>query len=738
MKDIRQRLLAAFAIEHREHLAAIRALLPSMGGSLTIKESDLIEICRRAHSLKGAARAVDLRSVEALAHRLETLFIHLQKAASVLDANLLGVIHQALDHIEDLAAMGEGDSKPPPDLDLLDRVLGIESGIVKPVVKESFTSIPAPSIEKTLPPPTAIPQGSVEETVRIPAASLDQLLRTSGELSAELAQQSTIMGPRTRGFHCALRELSHEWEQFRRSNQTSLRQLAATRQFKRIVAQIDHIGMRLGELVHQNGEIGKSAEQSIWNSRQLTARLCSDVQKARMVPAEHVFGGFRKMVRDLARDQGKQVEVQVQGLEVEADRLVLQVLKDPVMHVLRNAVGHGVELPNERIACNKPIEAHVTMTLVARGGRLVVTVTDDGRGIDYPRIVEVAIERGLMSEEAALSASRDVLHRLLPRAGFSTTTTVDTVSGRGVGLSVLQEAITRLGGNFDLRPNPTGGTQVEISAPLTVAFQHLLLVGCGGHTYGLPSYMVDHLYRLTPQEIITAEGQLAMSVNGQPVHLVALERLLGVHREIDTTHPLWIVLLHIGEQHLAIIVDTLYQVREYLLNDPLKGSDPVVLGTFLLDTGRVAFALDPTILLHSMMEDRDASSRITVRTTAPPSRTILVVDDSVTTRTLEKGILETRGFLVRLAVDGQDALDELRRTPVDLIISDVEMPRMNGLSLLQTLKQEPSLRKIPVILVTSHDRPEEVQHGLDLGADAYIVKQRFEQEELLSTIEQLL
>ncbi|CAK0775847.1 hypothetical protein CCP3SC15_5320002 [Gammaproteobacteria bacterium] len=318
---------------------------------------------------------------------------------------------------------------------------------------------------------------------------------------------------------------------------------------------------------------------------------------------------------------------------------------------------------------------------------------------------------------------------------------MDTLSGRGVGLSVLHEAVTRLGGGLDLRAGAAGGTQVEVSAPLTVSFQHLLLVGCHRQVYGLPSYMVDHLYRLAPKEVVTVEGRPALPTADQPVPLVALGRLLGNTELVDIGRgePLWVVLLRVGERRLAVVVDTLFQVRECLLNDPLKGSDRSVLGTFLLDNGAVAFALDPAVLAEVLAEGDGTGLWLPAAGSAPAApKTILVVDDSVTTRTLEKGILETRGFRVRLAVDGQDALDELRRAPTDLVISDVEMPRMNGLALLQTLKQDLSLRKIPVILVTSHDHPDEIQHGLDLGADAYIVKHRFDQDELLSTVEQLL
>ncbi len=760
MKDIRQRLLAAFDIEYREHLATIRQLLPTADDdAAAIGEGRLTEIIRRAHSLKGAARAVDLRAVEMLAHRLESLLVLVQKGGAALDGVSLPVILQTLDQVEDLVAASANPeaSALVPDLAPLDRLLGEEPSQPPPPPPEPRPDPAPPKPDKPVAPPgdamaaeadepapaaPALPETlRGEEMMRVDAASLDRLLLSSGRLGAEISRHAGRSGD-VRQVHRDLTEALHDWERFRKVFGRQLRALAATPAYGRIATQIEAMETRIATVARVVNRVVKSSERGSWTLLQLAEHLQNDVQRVRTVPAEHVFGGFRKMVRDIAREHDKQIAVRISGLEVEVDRLILQQLKDPVMHVLRNAVSHGSEPPAERVAAGKPAEARVGLELSAAGGRLTVTVSDDGRGLNYRRIAQVALESGLMSPTEAAEAPAETLSRLLLRPGFSTAETVDTLSGRGVGLSVLHAAVSRLRGVIDIRPAPGSGTVVEIITPLTVSRQHLLLVTCAGQTYGIPSFTVERLHQVKAEHVITVEGRTVIILDGKTVPLTSLHRALGTGAtpELIPGAALPVMVLRLAERRLALIVDALLQVRDCLISDPMKGADRSVMGTILLDGGEVAFVLDPAVLFETQPSGgADGPAAAAVRNVAPPAiRTILVVDDSVTTRTLEKSILEAQGFRVRLAVDGVDALAELRQNPVDLVISDVEMPRMNGLMLLETIKQDGTLQKIPVILVTSHDNPVDVQRGLDLGADAYIVKQRFDQHDLLDAIEQLL
>ncbi|MEI6986227.1 MAG: response regulator [Rhodospirillaceae bacterium] len=755
MKDIRQRLLAAFDVEYREHLAAIRQLLPMVGDDTamidqrgTVDQRGLTEIIRRAHSLKGAARAVDMRSVEMLAHRLESLLVLVQKGGAVLDGVSVPIIHQTLDQVEDIVALAADTAAPAfvPDLAPLDRLLGGEPSLKPELVLSKQNTIQSISLVDTTMEPEPTPPARLnalrgEEMMRVDAASLDRLLLSSGRLAAEISRHSG-RSAEIRQVHRDLTEALHDWERFRKVFGRQLRQLATTPAYGRIATHVEAMETRVATVTRIVSRAAKSAERGEWTLLQLADHLQSDVQRLRTVPAEHVFGGFRKMVRDIAREHDKQIAVQVSGLEVEVDRLILQQLKDPVMHVLRNAVSHGIEPPAERIASGKAAEARIGLCLSTAGGRLTVMVTDDGRGLDYNRIAKVAVESGLMTAEEAAAAPVESLSRLLLRSGFSTAVEVDTLSGRGVGLSVLHAAVSRLRGVIDIRPAPDAGTVVEVILPLTVSRQHLLLVTCAGQTYGVPSFTVERLYHVRAEQVIMVEGRPMIIIDSKMVPLTSLHRMLGVgaapELSIGTVQPMMV--LRLAGRRLALIVDALLQVRDCLIGDPMMGADRSVMGTILLDKGDVAFVLDPAVLFEAPASgSADGLFTAKARVVAPPTaRTILVVDDSVTTRTLEKSILEAEGFRVRLAVDGVDALAELRQNPVDLVISDIEMPRMNGLVLLDMIKRDSTLKSIPVILVTSHDNPEDVQRGLDLGADAYIIKKRFDQHELLDAIEQLL
>ncbi|MEI8395439.1 MAG: response regulator [Rhodospirillaceae bacterium] len=758
MKDIRQRLLAAFDIEYREHLTAIRQMLPA--GTQTGSEEDapvttaatLAEIVRRAHSLKGAARAVDLRAVEMLAHRLESLLVLVQKGDAALDAISRPVIHQALDQIEDLVVSAANPAAPVvvPDLSALDRLLDRDAPKPGPVPPEEPPVKAPDGLKPSEPPPEPEPPARPEtvrgeEMMRVDATSLDQLLQSSGRLSAEISRNSGRSSD-IRRIHRELNDALHDWGRFRKVFSRQIRQLAVNPAYGRIATQLEAMETRITAVARSVDRVAKTSEQGSKTLAQLAEHLQNDVQHVRTIPAEHVFGGFRKMVRDIAREHGKQVVVQVSGLGVEVDRLILQQLKDPVMHVLRNAVSHGIETPAERIACGKPPEARIGLVLTATGGRLTILVADDGRGLDYHQIAEVAVAHGLMSTEEAAAAPPETLARLLLRPGFSTTTAVDTLSGRGVGLSVLHEAVGRLHGVIDIRPapgtgtTPIAGTVVEIITPLTVSRQHLLLVGCGGQTWGIPGFTVECLLHIKPEQIVTVEDRPVIVLESRVVPVMTLRRAIGINEDMNPGSTLSAVVVRVAGRRLALTVDELLQVRDCLISDPVKGADRSVMGTILLDSGEIAFVLDPAVLFEIQAAGNIGGTfKSAARVATPPAaRTILVVDDSVTTRTLEKSILEARGFRVRLAVDGIDALAELRQNPVDLVISDIEMPRMNGLILLEAIKQDSTLQKIPVILVTSHSNPEDVQRGLNLGADAYIVKQRFDQHELLDAIEQLL
>ncbi|HVZ31471.1 MAG TPA: response regulator [Polyangiaceae bacterium] len=476
-------------------------------------------------------------------------------------------------------------------------------------------------------------------------------------------------------------------------------------------------------------------QQAAWKMRSVSDELRRAVQQARMISAENVFQALRPMIRGLARDEGKEIEFRVTGLNVQADRMVLQALKDPLIHALRNAVVHGIEKPDERAAKGKPRTGQITLVLSTQGNRLEVLVEDDGRGIDMEHVARAAAERGLAPPAPLDSeAGREQLRRILFRPGFSTSPTVTELAGRGMGLSVVQQAVVRLRGSTRIGPRADHGTILRIAVPLVISAERLLLVSAGDQVFAVPTHAVDQLLRVHAKDVQSVEGRRVVLVDDTPLPLAGLGAT-----DLQTPSPnsvLAVVVVRSGVRRAGIVVDGFVAEREALIKSLESPAADVRLfsGAIVLDDSDVALVIDPAALT-----ELDVSA-VAQPPTAVVHRTptVLVVDDSFTTRTLEKSILETNGYTVRVAVDGAEALRMLRSDPVDLVVADVQMPRMDGLTLLKEIRSDEKLESLPLILVTSLERPEDFERGMQLGANAYIVKRKFDHQELLTTIQKFV
>lgn len=732
MKDLQQKLLAVFAIEHRDHVEHIRSLLAladRAGGP------ELDEVFRRAHSLKGAARAVDLHPIEGLAHRLETLFARVRQGECKLDPEVTGVVLQVLDASEDCMA-GLAENRPVPAvaaaLSAIERLLGIES--------------PPPEPVAVVPAAAPVPSFQPREMVRITARNFDGLFRSAASLVSESLRPDELTG-KLKSLSHGLALVQKEGKQARQAAAILMRHAGLRSELSRLSSSLDSMERQARALFRQSAAAGRLHRRHSWTLRQLGKQLQQDVWQARMVPAESLLDGFRKMVRDLARDQGKEIQFQAVSAGVHADRRVLEALKDPIMHLLRNAVSHGIEPPADRASKGKAREGRVTLRVDASGQRLTVAVEDDGRGVDLARVAEVAVRERILSEPAATNSSARDLHQILFRPGFSTAATVTDLSGRGMGLSVVYEAVRRLQGDLNIQPAEGGGTAISLSVPLSIATHKLMLVTSGGQTFAIPILGIESLRRAKVASVETAEGKPVVILGGQPVALASIHGLLGLEQAPDApaTDMLHLLILRSGAQRVAVVVDAVLRETDAVVQDlgPAAGCGGRVSSGLVLDDGGIAFVINPMELMQGYAQSRShwrlppaGKPAPVLCDPAPPS--ILVVDDSMTTRTLEKSILEAHGYQVHVAVDGVDALEWLRREKADMVIADVEMPRLNGFGLIEAMKRDPGLERIPVIIVSSLERREDQERGLSLGADAYIVKRRFDQEELLAAIRQIL
>lgn len=728
MSDIQARLIQAFQIEHRDYLAGIRVFLDAAVEAAPAPAA-LEEAFRQAHSLKGAARAVGLAPAEQLADRLETLLDRARQQQTPLGAEAIQLARAALDMVEDVASSLTGEAPPvdpAPMLAELDRYLGAapprrSSLPVGAPVKLSRPNLPTPPV------PGPAPADSAAGTLRMEAVRLDRILETTGELLTESKRwedSARQVGAMADG----LRAIEEDWRELRRILSSHGADTAVAERLDR----------RLRSLTAAGRTLRRSGVQSAQTARQLGGGLRDDLADARMVQVEAVFGTTRSLVRSTASDLGVQAEITVEGLGLRADRLVLQRLKDPVLHLLRNALSHGIESAAERRAKGKPEAGHLSLTFRMVAGRLEVCVADDGRGFDLRAVRAAAERRGLLSGRSDTIQEEELL-RLIFRPGFTTRAEVSDMAGRGMGLSVVWEAALRLGGTVRAQNRPEGGAEFRITVPVSGFAQTVLLAMVKDQIFGIPADGVARLHRIRPSAIEMLEGRPVVRLDGEVLPLSSLASVLGMPgAQVQTSRSsVFILVVRAESGRAAFACDGFVGLRQGLVRDlghPLP-TDGAVSGGMVLDDGRVALVLNPYALLGA---DRRTGITLVERPETPRTPVVLVVDDSLTTRTLEKSILEAHGYQVLLAVDGMQALQRLRSDRIDLVIADVQMPHLDGFGLVETMKQDPELSSTPVILVTSLAKREDRQRGLALGADAYIVKQRFEQAELLATIRQLI
>jgi two-component system chemotaxis sensor kinase CheA len=476
----------------------------------------------------------------------------------------------------------------------------------------------------------------------------------------------------------------------------------------------------------------------------LAEQLQDEVSGLRLVPFESIVGIFQRIVRDLARDTEKHVQFLVEGSSVEIDKAVLDALKDPLMHLIRNAVDHGIETPPLRAMAGKPETGRIVLTLSQRGSEIVIQVQDDGRGIDATAVRRSAVSRGLLTATEAESLSDEDARTYIFYAGLSTSAEVTTISGRGMGMDIVRDRVESLRGRVSVQSTVGFGTTITLNVPVSLTRIRCVLLHVGDQRFAVPSAMVMRMDTVSRDTIFTAEGRQMIRLTERPMPLVSLGAVLEVpSRAAAESEAVKVVALQATDRVIAFEVDDLESEIELVLKPlgPELARARYISGAALLGSGEIIIVLDTNDLVRRALGGSLSERRRTAMINPPAisdRMRVLVVGDSITTRTLEKNILETAGFEVHTAMDGVEAWALLPQIPFDVIISDIEMPNMNGLELCAKVKSSGRFQSIPVILLTSLAKPEQREDGLRAGADAYLVKSRFDQGELLRTIQSVV
>jgi two-component system sensor histidine kinase and response regulator WspE len=497
---------------------------------------------------------------------------------------------------------------------------------------------------------------------------------------------------------------------------------------------LDFLSDRLGEL-----------ELYAQRTANLSDRLYREVITSHMRPFADGVQGFPRMIRDLARKLNKQVKLEIVGKATPVDRDILKKLEAPLTHILRNATDHGIELPEERMAVGKPAEGTIRLEAFHRGAMLAITVADDGRGISPEQLRQKVINKNLATPEMAAQMSDAELLEFLFLPGFSTAKQVTEISGRGVGLDIAKSMAQEVGGTVRATSHPGKGTSFHFQLPLTLSVVRTLLVEISGKPYAVPLARIDQIVTVERSEISDVENRQYFTMNQQNIGLIAAHQVLELPELPPHSGALSVVVISDGTNPYGLVVDKFLGERDLVVRplDPRLGKVPDISATSLMGDGSPILIIDVSDMVRSMDAILNAGGLTKVEVEAKEAigdkrKRILVVDDSITVREMERKLLENRGYKVDIAVNGMEGWNAVRTNSYDLVISDIDMPRMNGIEFVKQMKSHPRLHSMPVIIMSYRDREEDRIAGLEAGADYYLTKSSFHDETLINAVMDLV
>jgi two-component system sensor histidine kinase and response regulator WspE len=766
------------------------------------------EVMRATHSLKGAARIVDLGEVAALAHTLEECFVAAQNGVLALSSADIDLLLLAVDAIAHAGQTDAGGTPAEPDeiedaaqaltprLAILARRRGSDAvavpvpsrapaaaivhspslapspsmppslSVLAPSVRPASSATASSSVLAIAAPArptgngslalTTVPTGSIlagagdlthapsalasqrvsqrspERVLRIAAESIRQLMGLASESLVE-SRRMTALGPvlqRVKKRQSALLELLDAVDRRLADDDTR--------------ALLEEARHEARECTRALAEHGAEVEGYTRRAEELGERLYRTALKSQMRPFADGAQGFPRLVRDIGRQLGKRARLELVGRDVEVDRDALDKMEAPINHLLRNALDHGIELAQDRLTRGKPEVAVIRIEARHHAGMLSITVSDDGRGIDLEVIRRRAIVARSLSPAIAENLSRAELYEFLFLPGFSTAEAVSEISGRGVGLDVVKSAVDALGGTVRVSSELGRGTSFHLLLPVTRSVIRALVAGVEGDAYAFPLLRIERIERIPESAIKTLENRRYALIDGRPVVLVGVRHLLGLPDAARPKSDVNVVVVGDRKQRCGVVVDELRGEHDLVVRplDPRLGKVQDVSAAAVLMDGSIALIMDVDDIVRSaerlLQPGEQAAAALPAPIGAVARKRVLVVDDSIAVREAQRQLLVNRGYLVDVAVDGVDGLNSARRVHYDLIISDIDMPRMNGFDLVRSIKQDAKLNPIPVVIVSYKDRDEDRLRGLEVGASCYLSKSSFHDDTLARAVSDLI
>ncbi len=743
MKD----LIAIFKAETEEHLIKLENGLVELE-----KQPENLGLVgglnREVHTLKGAARVFGFSQIQEIAHRIEDIFEEVAAKRSVFSPFIAERIFKGLDAIR--AILEKIVQEQEIDVDASDLCGDLKTCI--PAKQENGTEKkPAPGKEqegrKTR--GEAVPSmkegGSSplpaqrDEYIRVPLSRVDKLLYLVGEVVIHKMKSSAKIARAKK-----LAKLSKEVQKSISCLSEAIKKESSPHEGEvtKLLSQCD---AQMQKLREHTLKLYDHVSTETFHLDPVIDELQARIKEIKMLPLSTILEGFPRMVRDIASQQGKEVNLVVSGEETELDKKVLEGIKTSLIHILRNCIDHGMEAPDVRVALSKPRYGTIKVSASHEGDNVVIRVEDDGRGMDTDQIRQTALKKGLVTNDDLKGMKDKEVLNIVFMNGYSTSPIVTDVSGRGMGLDIVRRDITHLKGRVMLDTQKNRGTKFTLVLPLTIAIIQVLLVKVQNMLFAVPMLSITESLRVNSDDVSTVEGRMAIPFRGHIVPLVRLNEALGLpaasEEEGKVRNTMLAVMVASVDRRVGFIVDEIVGEEEVFIKSLGKhlGKIRNVSGAVIMATGEVAVVLDiEDLIAHSTLGLQLVTRKRDALKGKGKEKRILVVEDAFSTRELEKSILETHGYLVDTAVDGLDALDRMTGNQYDLIVSDIEMPRMDGFELCSTLKKNEGYKDIPFVMVTAMQKEEDKRRGMEVGAAAYIVKSGFEQTNLLDTIDRLV
>jgi len=723
-------LVARFRALAEERLRRLnQGLLDLEQGTGTTATVD--DVLREIHTIKGESRMLGLLAIHRVAHRTEDVLQHARKTKSFRDASLLEAAYAGLDLLSAYVDEGDAASESADE----PRAAAFDAHAAEALAQGGGAPREVPAAAKTTeeaPEPVAaeaVPEGAPKES----GAPRAGVVRVAGDLVDDLTRTAGVLGLLQVRIDHAARAAVRAQQQAA----VATRDLAEATSTEERRAAAEREAARSKDLVAEL----RALREACFAASLRHQRLREGVSSLRLAPVSGLLGRYPRTVRDLAKELGKEARAEVHGGDVGVDQAVLDALADPLLHLVRNAIDHGLEAPSVRASVGKP--AHGTIVLSAEhAGRFVeIRVRDDGRGIDREVVGAAAVRQGLLSESDVARMSTEELYEQLFRPSFSTRGTVTEVSGRGIGLDVVRRAVEGLGGSVRIRSEVGTGTEFTLRVPVSSALVDALVVEAGAAVAAVPAAYVEGALEAAADRVEAVGGSPTLRLEGGAraviVEVAALFAVEPPPREGDGGR--FVVLME-GGRRLALRVQRFLGERTLVQEtlDPfLRGLEGVT-GTALLDDGRLVPIVNVVQLFAWAREDRARAVARRAEPSAPPKSTAIVAEDSELTRRLVADALRRGGLDVVEAVDGQDALDRAMASPPSIVVTDLEMPRMDGIALIRALRAAPALAGVPIIVFSTRDRPESKREAAEAGADAYLVKREFEETALLHAVTTLL